>query len=292
MEKVITGKHYNLTGRRRSGFSIVELLVSISALSLGLLAAYAAQMSAVSLSNFARESDMSTYASNSALEMVTARPFVEMIDPDPVFGSVDTDELAAMQPPYDPRGFNTYNASLSKYPDAPAQNYVVSNPTLYNKVLAYGARVWEPVSSPTTKTDPVSNVSYKLYPLGTLQKPKVLVWFEPRPTLLNGVAGSYQSIISKTNSVGHPAMVPQLSDPTDMSSGVPTTVVTAVAWFPISSAHSQNISSQFNPLVLFVPPSDGSGTFTAGDATTLETARETLKKQGVRIVYNRTVIRP
>jgi hypothetical protein len=270
----------------------VELLVSISALALALMAAYAAQMSAVSLSSFARETDMATYASTSAMDMVTARPFLEMIDPNPPSGSVDPNELKAMQPPYDPRGTSTYITKSEIYPDAPKIDYVAENSPLFDKVLSYGARIWEPVGVATTKTDPSTNTSYKVYPLGTLQKPKVLVWFESRPTLLNGGTGPFESTVIKNNSLGFFSLVPQLSDPSDISSSMPTTVVTAVGWFTLNSKHTDNDAKAFNPLAMFVPPSDGSGTFSASDTQQLETMRTKLKNNGLRIQYNKTVLRP
>lgn len=278
--------------RRHGGFTIVELLISISAMALGLVAAYAAQLSAVSLSNFARETDLATFASNSAMEMVTARPFIEMIDPDPVMGSVDYDELAALQPPYDPRGFATYANKTTTYPDAPTTDYISSSATIFNKVLLYGARIWEPVQTATTKLDAATNVSYKLYPMGSLQRPKVLVWFENRPIQLSGTAGTYTSSILKNNPLGFPALVPPLADNSDLSTGVPTTIVTAVGWFPVTVKHDTSTNSAFNPLAMFVPPSDGSGTFTSSEITSLKTMRDNLKKLGLRIQYNRTVMRP
>lgn len=278
--------------RRRSGFTIVELLVSISALTLGLIAAYSAQLSAMALSNFARETDLATFASMSAMDSVTARPFIEMIDPNPVLGSVDTNELIAMQPPYDPRGFNKYHAESSTYPDAPTKDYISANTSLHERILLYGARIWEPVTEAKTKIDPANNLSYKLYPLGSLQKPKVLVWFEPRPTLMSGASLPYQSTIVKNNSLGYPALVPALGDLSDISSGQPTTVVTAVGWFPVGTKHDAVSSAAFNPLFLFDPPSDGSATFTAAEIASIKSSREALKAQGLRIVYNRTVVRP
>lgn len=293
MEKVTFNKYYTRAPRTSSGgFSIVEVLIAIAALAIGLAAAYAAQFSSISLSNFARETDMASFASNSAVEMVTARPFIEMIDPDPVSGSVDTDELAALQPPYDPRGFATYLAQYSTYPDAPTTDYVSSNNNLFSKVLLYGARIWEPVQKMTTRVDPATNISYKLYPMGTLQQPKVLTWFEPRPIQLNGGAGTYYSSILKNNALGFPALVPTLSDNSDLSSGQPTTIVTAVGWFPVKVTHDSTSSSAFNPLALFIPPSDGSNTFTASEISELQTMRDNLKKMGLRVQYNRTVMKP
>ena len=217
--------------------------------------------------------------------MVTARPFDDMIDPDPVAGSVDPDELEALQPPYDPRGLTTYATNPNKYPDAPTKDYVNEDATLYNKVLAYGARIWEPVAVPTIKTDSATGKSYKLYPLGTLQHAKVITWFEPRPTLLDGVA----SPIIKNSSLGF-QLVPQLADVTDQASGQPTTIITAVGWYPTDTAHDNPAASTFNPLVMFIPPS-GPTAFTATDKATLASRLLNLKGKGVRILYNRTVIK-
>jgi hypothetical protein len=271
----------------RRGYTIVELCVSISALALGLIAAYAAQLSALRLANVARESDVATFASRGVIEMVTARPFTEMIDPDPIAGSVDPAELEALQPPYDPRGYSVFASTPTKYPDAPTKNYVNDDLTLYTKLLAYGVRIWEPVATKTTKTDPANGKSYNLYPLGTLQRAKALVWFEPRPTLLDGVS----STIVKNSSLGYPKLVPQLSDTTDDTTGLPTTVVTAIAWFPNETVHDSNAASTFNPFVLFMPPSDSGTLLTLADRTTLAQRRDALKAKGVRILYNRTVVK-
>jgi hypothetical protein len=276
---------------RASGYTILELLISISALALGVCAAYAAQLSATDLGRSARERDLATFASNGAIESVLARPFADMIDPEPVAGSIDETELAAFQPPYDPRGYATFAASPSTYPDAPKTDYVSADPTLFGKVLLYGPRVWEPVSTPQTKIDPATGLSYKLYPLGELQRTKVVVWFEPRPTVLNGATGAYQSTVSKTSSLGFPKLIPQLSDPTDEASSLPCTVVTAIAWFPARVEHDFATVGEFNPLTLFVPPSDGSGTFTGAESTQLKTLRDALKAKGLRIQMHRTVVK-
>jgi hypothetical protein len=261
-------------------------------LGLALVAAYSAQLSAMQLGNFARETDIATFGCNSAVEMVTARPFMDMIDPDPVMGSVDTDELAALQPPFDPRGFATFKADPGKYPDAPSEDYVAIDTALYNKVLRYGARVWEPVAVPTMKVDPTSSTQYMVYPLGTLQKAKVLTWFEPRPTLLDGTTGPFSSPISKKNSLGFAKLVPQLIDPKDEASSLPTTVIVAVAWFPTATQHDVNIVGSINPLDLFIPPIDGTWTFTAPEAEALRQKREALKAKGVRVQYHKTVVKP
>src|SRR5262245_9830527 len=184
---------------RSAGYTMIELLVSISALALGLCAAYAAQLSANDLGKFSRETDIATFTANSALEMTTARPFLDMIDADPPSGSIDSTELIAFQPPYDPRGIATFNSKPMTYPDAPKVDYVATDPILYGKVLNYGARIWEPVMQKVVKTDPATGASYIENPIGMLQHPKVLVWFEPRPTLLNGVTGAFQSSISTKN---------------------------------------------------------------------------------------------
>lgn len=278
--------------KKATGFTTVELLVSISVLGLALVAAYAAQLSALQLSTFARESDVATFGCNSAIEMVTARPFMDMIDPDPVMGSVDTEELAALQPPYDPRGFATFKADKDKYPDAPTADYLAEDASLYGKVLHYGARIWEPVAVPTLKIDPSSLTQYMLYPLGTLQKAKVLVWFEPRPTLLNGVTGTYTSPINKKSSLNYAKLVPKLADPTDEATSVPTTVTVAIAWFPTAVAHDKQTVGDINPLVLFLPPNDGTGTLTLGEIETLRQRREALRGKGVRIQYHKTVVKP
>lgn len=280
-----------LTSRRAGGFSLVELLISISALSLGIVAAYSAQLSATNLGMFARESDVATFAASSAIDMVTARAFAEMIDPDPVMGSIDTDELAAMQPPYDPRGHATYAAAPSTYPDAPMIAYVGDDPPLYNKVLDYGARIWEPVQKDQVKVDPATGLSYKLYPFGALQTPKILVWFEPRPIKLNGGSGTYESPIIKNNSLGYPKLMPFLKDKQDESSAQPTTVVASVAWYPVHVEHGTSENSIYNPLVLFTPPSDGSSTFSSTEITTLKSRRQLLKDKGVRILTTRTVVK-
>ncbi|MBI3819735.1 MAG: prepilin-type N-terminal cleavage/methylation domain-containing protein [Planctomycetes bacterium] len=278
--------------RRQRGYSIVELLIAISALTLGLVAAYAAQLSAVSLSNVARETDLSTFASHSAMESVLARSFIQMIDPDPPVGSVDVTELACMQPPYDPRGFAYYNSHSSTYPDAPPSDYLSANTTLYNKVLSYGARVWQPVQSATQKTDPATNVTYTLYPIGQLQRPKILVWFEPRPIMLNGSTAAYCSTVVKNNFLGYPALVPTLADPNDLTSGQPSTIVTAIGWYPLNQKHDSTKANAFNPLDMFVPPNDGSSTFTTGEIAQFQNALNNYKQSGLRVQYSRTVVRP
>ncbi|HKE00554.1 MAG TPA: prepilin-type N-terminal cleavage/methylation domain-containing protein [Planctomycetota bacterium] len=275
----------------KRGYTILELLVSISALALGLVAAYAAQLSAGALARDARENDLATFAANAALEGTTARPFAEMMDPDPIVGSVDTTELAAFQPPYDPRGFNTYKALPATYPDAPTVDYTTSNPAIYNKILLYGARIWEPVAAPVTKTDPATGVSYKLYPMGELQKPKVLVWFEPRPTLEDGGAGAYHSTIAKKNALGFWRLFPQMTDPTDEATALPCTVVTAIGWFPTRVDHTAAVAATFNPFDMFVAPADGSNTFTVGETATLKTNRDKLKAKGMRFQVQRTVVK-
>ncbi len=277
--------------RPRAGFSIVELLVSIAVLSLGVVAAYAAQLSATSLGASAREQDVATYAANSAIEMVTARPFAEMIDPDPVQGTIDTDDLAAFQPPYDPRGFAVYGDAPQTYPDAPTKDYVTPDPGLYGKVLDFGARIWEPVQTDTLKLDPATGVAYKLYAMGSLQRPKVLVWFEPRPTKLNGGTGANESSVQKANALGYSKLMPKLSDPGDENSAMPTSVVTAIGWFPVRSDHSDPELVDFNPLLLFLPPADDGGTFTAAEIATLRQRRDDLKERGLRMIVSRTMVK-
>src|SRR6185436_13873773 len=116
--------------------------------------------------------------------------------------------------------------------------------------------------------------------------------FEPRPTLLNGVTGASTSKLNKKNSLGFAKPVPQLADPADDASSVPTTVVTAIGWFPTNTPHDAPVTAKLNPFVLFSPPNDGSGTFTATEINTLRTRRDELKALGVRIQYHKTVVKP
>lgn len=276
---------------RNAGYTMLEVLVSISALALGLVAAYAAQLSANDLGKFSRETDIATFTSSAAIEMTIARSFTEMIDPDPPSGSIDTSELVAFQPPYDPRGVATFSASPKTYPDAPKKDYVATDPALYGKVLLYGARIWEPVTQAVVKTDPATGVSYKINPIGMLQKPKVLVWFEPRPTKLSGTNVAFESPVVKNNQFGFPKLVPQLVDPTDESSSMPATVVVSIGWFQQRVDHGINSAADFNPMCLFIPPADGSATFTASESNILRDRRETLKVAGMRTEIHRTVVK-
>src|SRR5262249_45900717 len=150
---------------------------------------------------------------------------------------------------------------------------------------------WEPVTQKVVKTDPATGVSYTENPVGMLRHPKVLVWFEPRPTLLNGATGPFQSTINVKNQFGFSKLVPQLADPTDDASAVPCTVGVGMGGFQQAPDQEQQSQADFNPMSLFVPPADGSGTFTAADTATLKARRDQLKTAGMRAEIHRTVVK-